>query len=183
MIKYPFNKVASLRLEPGIRHDDVQIRPDINGFPPLGQADSAGLLSGALDKQTYALLHIEYVYDNTLLKATDIWNGLRYKVYFDVMNQLNTTAGEAEGKYTYNFGFDARHYLPIYRNFIWALRAAGDFSWGNQKIVYYLGGTDGWLFPKAYPARSRRIPLMRSNRWQSTCGVSTRISQTGITIS
>jgi hypothetical protein len=48
-----------------------------------------------------------------------------------------------------NFGFDARHYYPIYRNFIWALRAAGDFSWGSQKIVYYLGGTDGWLFPKA----------------------------------
>ncbi len=158
VIKYPFNKVASLRLEPGIRHDDVQIRPDINGFPPLGQADSAGLLSGALNKRTYALLHIEYVYDNTLMKATDIWNGLRYKVYFDVMNQLNTTAGEAEGKYTYNFGFDARHYLPIYRNFIWAVRAAGDFSWGNQKIVYYLGGTDGWLFPKAYAGPQPQDP-------------------------
>jgi hypothetical protein len=89
------------------------------------------------------------VYDNTLLKATDIWNGLRYKFYFDWMSQLNTTAGSAEGKYTYNFGFDARHYLPIYRNLIWAVRAAGDFSWGNRKIVYYLGGTDGWLFPKA----------------------------------
>jgi hypothetical protein len=63
--------------------------------------------------------------------------------------QLNTTPGAGEGRYTYNFGFDARHYLPIYRNFIWALRAAGDFSWGNKKIVYYLGGTDGWLFPKA----------------------------------
>ncbi|HXB33475.1 MAG TPA: hypothetical protein VNV35_08640 [Puia sp.] len=158
VIKYPFNKVASIRLEPGIRHDDVQIRPDINGFPPLAQADSAGLLSGPLDKQTYALLHIEYVYDNTLLKATDIWNGLRYKIYFDFMNQLNTTQGAAEGKYTYNFGFDARHYLPIYRNFIWALRAAGDFSWGNQKIVYYLGGTDGWLFPKAYSGPQPQDP-------------------------
>jgi len=49
----------------------------------------------------------------------------------------------------YNFGFDARNYFPIYRNFIWALRASGDFSWGNHKVVYYLGGTDGWLFPKA----------------------------------
>ena len=149
VIKYPFDKVRSLRLSFGIRTDKVQIRPDINGFPPLGQIDSAGLLAGPLDKQTYGLLHLEFVYDNTLLKATDIWNGLRYKVYLDVNNQLNTTLGEAEGKYGYNFGFDARHYLPIYRNFIWAVRAAGDFSWGQQKIVYYLGGTDGWLFPKA----------------------------------
>jgi hypothetical protein len=53
------------------------------------------------------------------------------------------------GRNTFNFGFDALNYYPIYKNFIWALRAAGDFSWGNRKIIYYLGGTDGWLFPKA----------------------------------
>jgi hypothetical protein len=100
-----------------------------------------------LDKKNYGLLHLEYVYDNTILKTTDIWNGLRYKVYMDWNSQLNGPGG---GQYGYNFGFDARHYLPIYRNFIWAVRAAGDFSWGTQKIVYYLGGTDGWLFPKAY---------------------------------
>jgi hypothetical protein len=149
-IKYPFNKVASIRLTPGVRRDYIQVRPNLDPNPVL--VDTAALLSGPLNKQTYGLMHIEYVYDNTLLKATDIWNGLRYKLYFDWMSQLNTTQGAAEGKYTYNFGFDARHYLPIYRNFIWALRAAGDFSWGNRKVVYYLGGTDGWLFPKANQA-------------------------------
>jgi hypothetical protein len=40
---------------------------------------------------------------------------------------------------------DVRHYLPIYRNIIWAVRGAADFSWGSQKVVYYLGGVDGWL--------------------------------------
>ena len=49
------------------------------------------------------------------------------------------------GLITFNFGFDARYYYPIFRNFIWAGRAAGDFSWGNQKLIYYLGGVDGWL--------------------------------------
>ena len=44
-----------------------------------------------------------------------------------------------------NIGFDARHYLQIYRNIIWAVRAAGDFSWGKQKLIYYLGGVDNWL--------------------------------------
>ena len=37
--------------------------------------------------------------------------------------------------------------IPIYRNFIWAGRAAGEFSWGNQKTIYYLGGMDGWISP------------------------------------
>jgi outer membrane protein assembly factor BamA len=40
---------------------------------------------------------------------------------------------------------DVRHYLPIYRNVIWAVRGALDVSWGSQKVVYYLGGVDGWL--------------------------------------
>jgi hypothetical protein len=38
------------------------------------------------------------------------------------------------------------------------VRAAGDFSWGSQKIVYYLGGTDGWLFPKAYSVPTPQDP-------------------------
>ncbi len=158
VIKYPFDKVRSLRLSVGYRTDKVVIRPDINGFPPVPLVDSIGLTAPALDKQNYGLLHLEYVYDNTLLKATDIWNGLRYKVYMDMNTQLNSGAGVGDGRYTYNFGFDARHYLPIYRNFIWALRAAGDFSWGNKKIVYYLGGTDGWLFPKANPLPTPKDP-------------------------
>jgi hypothetical protein len=152
VIKYPFDKVRSLRMSVGYRTDKVIIRPDFGGsvqLPLPNPIDTVALLSKPLDKQNYGLVHMEYVYDNTILKATDIWNGLRYKVYMDWNTQLNTTKGTGEGKYTYNFGFDARNYVPIYRNFIWALRAAGDFSWGNKKIVYYLGGTDGWLFPKA----------------------------------
>src|SRR5699024_10025628 len=42
----------------------------------------------------------------------------------------------------------ARYYLPIYKNFIWATRLAADFSWGNKKVLYYLGGVDNWLAPK-----------------------------------
>jgi outer membrane protein assembly factor BamA len=75
----------------------------------------------------------------------NIWHGLRYKVYMDVNAPLRDTLNPG---FTYNFGFDARHYLPIYRNFIWAVRAAADFSWGTRKMIYYLGGVDGWLNPK-----------------------------------
>ena len=60
----------------------------------------------------------------------------------------SNSLGFTEHPQTYNVGFDARHYLPIYRNIIWAVRGAGDFSWGSEKIIYYLGGVDNWLFPK-----------------------------------
>jgi hypothetical protein len=77
-------------------------------------------------------------------------HGLRFKVYADMNAQINKkSAGSAKpGRFNFNLGTDIRYYYPIYRNFIWAGRAAADFSWGNQKIVYYLGGVDGWMFPK-----------------------------------
>ena len=65
----------------------------------------------------------------------------------DLFNQLNET-NNTKGGTIFNAGFDARHYLPIYRNIVWAVRGAGDFSWGDQKVIYYLGGVDNWLSPK-----------------------------------
>ncbi|HEY8970932.1 MAG TPA: hypothetical protein VIM64_17625, partial [Puia sp.] len=149
IIKYPFDRVQSLRLSVGFRTDKIVVRPfgTITGQPNI--TDSVLLKLGPQNKQNYGLLRLEYVYDNAIMKATNIYNGIRAKIYMDWNMQMNQTQGTAEGKNMYNAGFDLRHYLPIYRNFIWAVRAAGDFSFGNQKVIYYLGGTDGWLFPKA----------------------------------
>ena len=132
-LSYPFNNAKSIRVLTGIRSDrDV--------FPSL---DPVSLLIP--DKKTiYSVTHTEFVYDNTLNPAQNIWNGLRYKVYFDWNHQINKVK-TLDGPTTFNLGFDGRYYYPIYRNFIWAGRAAGDFSWGNQKLIYYLGGEDGWL--------------------------------------
>jgi hypothetical protein len=64
----------------------------------------------------------------------------------DVNMPIRDDAGRSG--YTFNFGFDARKYVPIYRNFIWAGRAAADISWGDRKLIYYLGGVDGWISPQ-----------------------------------
>lgn len=128
-ISYPFDVVRSLRINIGTRTDRLVIR----SFDPT-------TLDYPDEISRYGLAHIEYVYDNTLNPAQNIWNGSRYKFYFDWNYKLN--GGD---KKIYNAGFDGRTYVPIYRNFIWAGRAAADFSWGSQKIIYYLGGVDNWL--------------------------------------
>jgi hypothetical protein len=142
---YPLNEVKSLRLTVAYRRDRIIIKPTpyINGqqLPP----DRRGLGFPDILSQ-YALTRLEYVHDNTINPTMNIWHGLRYKVYMDV--NMPVSGASVKNQYTYNLGFDARHYLPIYRNFIWATRAAADFSWGNQKLIYYLGGVDGWLSPK-----------------------------------
>lgn len=150
VVKYPFDRVKSLRLSAGIRNDRVVVRGT--------QFDTATLKSPDLNKQTFAITRLEYVHDNTIQKATNIMHGLRFKVYADVNAQINPPRPGLlkPGRFNFNLGADARYYYPIYRNFIWAGRAAADFSWGNQKIVYYLGGVDGWMFPK-YNSEPRAI--------------------------
>ncbi len=146
VIRYPFDKVRSLRFTLGERTDKNKLRADGSSF----QRDSFALKSGDVAKQTFMQSHLEYVFDNTVVKTTNILNGLRWKAYMDFNYQLNSPKQTGEGRKMFNFGFDARNYYAIFRNFIWAVRAAGDFSWGNQKVIYYLGGQDGNLFPKAY---------------------------------
>ncbi|HQD09783.1 MAG TPA: hypothetical protein PLQ65_08965 [Flavihumibacter sp.] len=140
-VKYPLDRVRSIRVNAGVRSDNVVTKAV---YIP---ADNGEILKTPNYNRKYGLLHVEYVYDNSIEKATNIWNGLRYKVYADYNAQIAKVS--AAGRNSFNLGFDARYYYPIYRNLIWAGRVAGDASWGDQKILYYLGGQDGWLFPKA----------------------------------
>ena len=141
---FPFDEVRSLRLIAGLRTDKGVLRPyqidtDQPDTTPLGMKDSIAKT---------LVTRLEYVYDNTINPAQNIWNGLRWKIYADF--QVPTGQSSLKGKHILNVGIDARNYVRIYRNFIWATRAAADFSLGEAKMIYYLGGEDGWLIPKAY---------------------------------
>ena len=139
-VSYPFNRVKSIRANFGYRSDRIVVLANDVIAPPLT------LLLDDL-KDHYGLLHLEFVHDAAVSKALNIWNGLRYKFYIDWNSRINK-AVNGSNPYTLNFGGDARYYLPIYRNLIWAVRGGLDVSWGPQKIIYYLGGVDNWLYPK-----------------------------------
>lgn len=141
-LKYPLDKVRSLRATVGPRFDRIVLTP-ATGIPGR---DTFALRFNDI-KTTYGQVSLEYVHDNTLNPTQNIWYGLRYKAYIDWFTQLGKLT-TAEGKFLFNAGFDARHYLPLYRHIIWAVRGAADFSWGKQKVVYYLGGVDNWVAPK-----------------------------------
>lgn len=146
-IRYPFDQVRSIRLSAGIRTDKL-----------VTQAVEKQSLKAPDYKETYALMRLEYVYDNTINPAINIWNGTRYKIYGETNAQITNgglnelfnpgLSAAAQGRFTYNMGVDIRHYEKIYRNFIWATRFAMDMSWGTRKLLYYLGGVDNWLNPQ-----------------------------------
>ena len=140
---YALNEVKSIRATIAYRNDRGVLKSYDNN---AGLPDPNAL--AYKDTVTkYILTRFEYVHDNTVNPTQNIWLGLRYKVYMDINMPIHQTTYN-NSKYTFNFGFDARKYVRIYRNFIWAGRVAADFSWGNQKMIYYLGGMDGWIGPK-----------------------------------
>src|SRR5688572_14871502 len=141
-VSYPFDRVRSIRFNAAFRMDKIVILADDLNQPPV-------TLEIEDIKKNYAILHVEYVHDDAINPALNIWNGLRYKFYLDWNSKVNKTDGStAENPYFFNFGGDGRYFLPIFRNCIWAVRGAFDISWGTQKIIYYLGGVDNDLFPK-----------------------------------
>ncbi|MEI7802427.1 MAG: hypothetical protein WCI97_07280, partial [Bacteroidota bacterium] len=85
----------------------------------------------------------EYVFDNTLKIQTNILDGTRYKFYSEVM-----MLAKKNSPFLFVAGVDYRHYQKIHRNIIWATRFNAASSWGDGKIVYYLGGVDGWFVPR-----------------------------------
>ncbi|PUZ27908.1 hypothetical protein DCM91_06360 [Chitinophaga costaii] len=142
-VRYPFDQVRSIRLTGAIRTDKEVVL-----------ASDEGTLKSPDLHNTYAIGRLEYVYDNTINPAINIWHGNRYKVYGELDSRISGNLSEAfgsipgKGGLMYNMGFDGRHYESIFRNFIWATRVSADMSWGSQKTLYYLGGTDNWMFPK-----------------------------------
>ncbi len=140
-VAYPFDNTRRISLRAGIRTDQqVVLTNFFEGIytPPYSSLKSAGR------NQAFAVSHFEYVYDNTLNPTQNIWDGLRYKVYFDFNADVSKEKANT-GNLNFNWGADARYYYPIYRNFIWAGRAAAAFSWGSQKTIYYFGGIDNWM--------------------------------------
>lgn len=143
----PINEIKSVRATIALRSDKSVLRAFDNEFnyPDLNTLKIK-------DTAKYTVVsHFEYVHDNTVNPAQNIWNGLRWKVFTDIDFPLSgntNTNSTSTPKPIFNVGFDARYYYKIYRNLIWAVRGAGDFSWGDSKIIYYLGGVDGWLGPK-----------------------------------
>ena len=94
-----------------------------------------------------AILKLEYIFDNTIDFALNIKHGTRYKVYAEVINEFNIDfidnfEFDLSRGFTTVLGVDARHYQPVLRYSVFALRFAGATSFGNKQNIYYLGGVN-----------------------------------------
>jgi hypothetical protein len=131
-LKWPFSKVLALKGSASARYDKkVYAATDINS------------LKQASINEYWAGIKGELTFDNTQTKTLNIYYGWKWKIfgeyYQKIANQFNNLIV---------LGIDFRHYQKIDRTFIWANRLAASTSFGNSKLVYYMGGVDNWITPK-----------------------------------
>ena len=140
-VRYPLDIFRSLRATGTLRRDRItRLATEVN----------------SLEEETVtnerAGLKLEYVFDNTLDIALNIKNGTRYKIYVDLVKRFNLDIDDGIDL-TFNEGFmtvvgiDARHYERVLKHSVFATRLAAATSFGSERMLYYLGGVDNWLFP------------------------------------
>lgn len=88
-------------------------------------------------------LKLEYVFDNTLPMGPNLYRGTRLKIFGEYFQDIDSEANNV-----FVVGFDARNYIKVHRELIWANRMAASTSFGKQKLAYFLGGVDQWIVPE-----------------------------------
>ncbi|NOX46738.1 MAG: hypothetical protein GXO89_07145 [Chlorobi bacterium] len=132
VIKWPFSPILAVKGTASFRNDmGVFLSTDaVNLAHPNVYRNWAGLKG-------------ELVYDNTRSLGINLFYGTRFKIFGEYYERV-----EKRGENLVVLGADFRNYQRISRSFIWANRFAMSTSFGNNKLIYYMGGVDNWLFPK-----------------------------------
>ena len=132
-MKYPFSQVSAVK-------GTLTLRDDNHVFL---STDTKNLYEPEIRRQ-WGSLKLEWIYDNTRFRTTNIYFGTRFKIFGEFYYQLNRKKSDV-----FILGADFRHYKQIHRDLIWANRFAASTSFGSNQLIYYLGGVDNWinLFP------------------------------------
>ena len=128
-LSYPFNETLSLRGTALYRRDNTVSLA----------IDNHSLVEGNMTENMGGL-RAELVYDNSKKLQTNLYVGARGKAFAEYYQTINR-----DTKNLFVVGFDYRQYTRIHRNFIWANRIAGSSSFGQNKLIYYMGGVDNWI--------------------------------------
>lgn len=140
-LKYALDHYKSLRAISTIRNDHIF----------YSATNKATLYDSIEVYQQRIGTRLEYVFDNALDISLNIKNGWQVKTYFEISKRF-----ELNPEHTSKFypgvlmiaGFDARLHLPVLSKSVFSNRCYVNSSFGRDRILYHVGGTENWLIPK-----------------------------------
>ncbi len=131
-LKYPFNEITSFRATFTLRNDQTSTYA----------TDAIALQRNSIFT-TWAVAKAEYVVDDSKSLGINLTKGTCFKAFAEYYQQVNKLKNNV-----FIVGLDYRKYVPIYRELLWASRLAASSSLlSSQKLIYYMGGVDNWLYP------------------------------------
>lgn len=98
---------------------------------------------------------LQLVFDNTLDKGLNLLNGTRGKIWIEYYRDIDIE-NDAYPDFGV-IGFDLRHYQKLHREIQLAVRFAGNTSFGQQKLISFLGAVDNWTLPR--PRFDDSVPI------------------------
>ena len=132
ILKFPFNKIHSLRLTLNGRYESNVIG-----------ALSDNTLQMPEERHLWAGVKLEYIFDSSKELYTNLWRGTKMKIFAEYNQRA-----ERETQNLLVVGLDARHSFKLYKNMTFAVRLAASANTGSARLVYYMGGVDNWINAK-----------------------------------
>lgn len=135
-LKYPFSEVASIRGTASVRNDNIIVK----------STDQFALEANNLN-EFRGVIKVAYVFDNSRHKMPNIYFGTKFKLFGEYYQEVfeNNTTGDGTIGNTQVLGLDLRHSLQLSREIVWVNRLASSASFGNEKLIYYMGSVDEWI--------------------------------------
>ncbi|MDF1575288.1 MAG: hypothetical protein P1P86_08880 [Bacteroidales bacterium] len=128
-VKYPISQTLAVKGTASFRHDNsVFLSTNSENLNKENILKVWGGVKG------------ELIFDNTRKLGTNLYSGMRWKVFGEAYRQINAAKSDL-----FVIGADFRHYTRIHRSLIWANRIAGSASFGRSPLIYYLGSVDNWV--------------------------------------
>ena len=148
--KYPFSQVSAIKGTLSLRYDKNVIL----------SSDNTTLLAKNSNKK-WGGFKLEYIFDNTIPKGLNLYNGLRFKIFSEAYWEVEKNTSDL-----YVLGADFRYYQPLHRDIIWASRMALSSSFGRSRLIYYLGSVDNWFsFLSSEDVFNKNIAFDRSQNF------------------
>ncbi len=128
-LKYPLTQSLAIKGTASFRHDNIVfLSTDIKNMNQPNNLKVWGGLKG------------ELIFDNTRVLGTNLYSGMRFKIFGEAYRQVNKAKSDL-----FVVGGDFRYYIRIHRTLIWANRFAASASFGRSRLIYYLGSVDNWI--------------------------------------
>ena len=161
LLKYPFDVLQGLRFGFAFRNDKY-----------IYKATNEQTLRISNYATNWVSVKVEYVYDNTFDLATNLREGTRFRLFTELHKEIPTEDTKITKTFTAKLprwnnayfgivGADIRHYQKLYKHIVFATRLSWSTSFGTKKMIYYLGGVEGGIFPRF----NRTTPINSNNNY------------------